>query len=394
MLLRKLNEVAMNDSHRKLIVLSLKWYDVRIHQGVLEYAKDQLWDVVASPHESQALDIPSADGQITMLGPNDLRRTRIAEKSKVPVIDLGRYSNLDLPRVCPDNVMAGRLAAEEFLSRGFVRFAVFSTKPYWYVDERREGFNTALKEKGFTAENWHLPQSDLNKSSFMFQGKDRKRVAKWLTESDKPIAVYTIEDESSAMLIRDCHHLGLAVPEQVALISTNNDPVICPYTEVPLSSIDLNWEGIGYSAAALLDKLMKGEHLQEQLTLVPPKGLVARKSSDTVAVEDLRVAKALSYIQEKSHRHVSVAEITKELEIPLRTLQWAFQKSMDRSIQEEISKRRIERIEDMLLNTDRNVGQIADDLGFSSAQYMNHFFVKATGCSPNEYRKERLALRS
>lgn len=381
----------MNESPRKLIVLSLKWYDMRIHQGVLEYAKNQRWDVVASPHESQALDIPAADGQIIMLGPNDPRRTRLAEKAAVPVVDLGRYSNLELPRVCPDNIQAGRLAAEEFLSRGFSRFAVFSTKPYWYVEERRTGFNEALAKKGITAENWHLPQTDLNKSPFMFTGKDRKQVARWLTESEKPVAVYTIEDESAAVLMRDCHRLGLAVPEQVALISTNNDPVICPYTEVPLSSIDLNWEGVGFQAAARLDQLMQGKTLNDPLLLVPPKGLVARKSSDTVAVEDLRVAKALSYIQDNSHRPVSVAEITRELEIPLRTLQWAFQKTMSRSIQEEISKRRMQRIMDMLRNTDRQIGQIAADLGFSSAQYMNRFFVKATGTTPSEYRQKMQA---
>ena len=46
----------MTESNRKLIVLSLKWYDIRIHQGVLEYAKNQNWDVLASPHQPQALD--------------------------------------------------------------------------------------------------------------------------------------------------------------------------------------------------------------------------------------------------------------------------------------------------------------------------------------------------
>jgi LacI family transcriptional regulator len=202
--------------------------------------------------------------------------------------------------------------------------------------------------------------------------------------------VYTIEDESAAMLMRECHELDLAVPEQVALIGTNNDPVICPYTKVSLSSVDLNWEGVGYEAAARLDRLMRGEHLEEQLTLVPPAGIVARKSSDTIAVRDLRVAKALSYIQDNSHRHVSVTEITEVLDIPLRTLQWAFQRSVNCSIQDEISKRRLERVKEMLRNSDRNVGQIAEDLGFSSAQYMNHFFVKSTGISPNEFRKKHM----
>ena len=381
----------MTESNRKLIVLSLKWYDIRIHQGVLEYAKNQNWDVLASPHQPEAMEIPEADGQLVMLGPNDQRRSRLVEKSNLPTIDLSHYSSLDLPRVYPDSVEAGRLAAVEFMKRGFTQFAIYSTQTHWYVDARRKGFCTTLGEKGYAAESWHMPQTDSHKGSFSPSGPIRNTIQKWLTESTKPIAVYAVEDEGAAMLMRACHQLGISVPEQVALIGTNNDPVICPYTEVPLSSIDLNWEGVGYEAAAQLDQLMQDRPLQAKLTLVPPKALVVRKSSDTVAVTDLRVAKALTYIQDNSHRHVSVTEIAKMLAVPLRTLQWAFQKALGCSIQDEISKRRAERVKHMLLNTDRNVGQIADDLGFSSAQYMNHFFVKGTGGTPNEYRQKKMA---
>lgn len=379
----------MKNSRRKLIVLSLKWYDIRIHQGVLEYAKDHRWDVVASPHAPQALDIPEADGQIVMLGPNDIRRTRLLEESGIPVVDLGHYSTFEIPRIYPDNVMAGRMAAEEFLSRGFSNFAVFTTQTHWYVTDRLEGFCSTVKGKGFAAQTWHLPQSDTHKGSFSPEGSDRKKIEGWLSRAEKPLAIYAIEDEGAAMLLRAARQMKLAVPEQVALIGTNNDPVICPYTEVPLSSVDVNWEGVGFEAAARLDQLMQGKKLTKPVFLVPPKGLAPRKSSSTIAISDLRVSLAQSYIRENSDRHLTVSEITKEIDVPLRTLQWAFQKSLNCSIQDEVSKYRIRRIKDMLLNTDRKVGQIAEDLNFSSAQYMNHFFTKTTGVTPYEYRKER-----
>ncbi len=375
------------DKNRKLIALSLKWYDVRIHQGILEYAKNKQWDIVANPHMGLALDIPEADGQIVMLGPNDQRRARLVEEHNVPAVDLSHYSSLDIPRIYPDNKKVGRLTAEEFLSKGFTQFAVFSTQSHWYVDDRRYGFCTATGEKGFVAQNWHMPQPDQHKGSFSPSGTDRETIEKWLIESPKPIAVYAIEDEGAAMLMRACHYLGLSVPEQVAFIGTNNDPVICPYTEVPLSSIDLNWEGVGYEAAAQLDRLMQGEPLEKRLSLIEPKGLIPRKSSDIVAIEDLRVATALSYIKANCHRHLSVSEITKELDMPLRTLQWAFKRSMNCSIQDEVSRCRLGHVKKMLLTTDRNIGQIAKDLGFSSAQYMNHFFSKSTGQTPNEFRQ-------
>ncbi|MGE4489008.1 MAG: DNA-binding transcriptional regulator [Kiritimatiellales bacterium] len=378
----------ISEHSRKLIVLSLRWYDIRIHQGILEYAKDHNWDVVASPHMSNPLDIPEADGQIVMLGSRDHRRMKLVEASRAPAIDLGHYNTLGIPRVYPDNVMAGEIAALEFIERGFVNFAVFSTQSHWYVDDRKKGFRRTIENKGFSCQDWHLPQTDPHKGSFSPDGHDRKVIEKWLTHVDKPLAIFSIEDEGAAMLLRACRQLGIAVPEQVALIGANNDPVICPYTEVSLSSVDLNWEGVGYEAAARLDQLMQGKKLKKSVILVPPKGLVSRKSSDTIAVNDLRVALALSYIQENSDRPITVTEITENVGIPLRTLQWAIQKSLGRSLQDEISRIRVERIEDLLKNTDRKIGQIAEDLNFSSAQYMNHFFAKATGVTPNEYRKQ------
>ncbi|MCF7864268.1 MAG: helix-turn-helix domain-containing protein, partial [Kiritimatiellales bacterium] len=148
-------------------------------------------------------------------------------------------------------------------------------------------------------------------------------------------------------------------------------------------------EGVGFEAAAMLDQLMQGHTLRKPVHKVAPKGVSFRKSSDAIAVKDLRVAKTLSYIWENSHRPITVPELAAHVGVPLRTLQWAFQRSMDCSLQDEISKRRLKIVKTMLCNTDRSVGKIAQDLQFSSAQYLNHFFVKAMGMTPSEYRQQK-----
>lgn len=381
------------ESQRKLIVLSLKWYDQRIHQGVLEYAKDHDWDVVASPHMSQALDIPEASGQIVMLGDRDRRRAQIAMQCGKPVVDLGLYRpDLDLPRVLPDNYEGGRLAAEAFIERGFTNLAVFSTQSYWYVNDRTAGFRDAAKKKHLSCREWHIDQPDLHKGSFQLDDPVKKKLQKWLMETPKPLAVFAIEDESAALLLRASLYLGIEIPEEIALIGVNNDPLICPYTAVPLSSVDLNWEGVGFEAAALLDRLMAGKKQKSGIRKIPAAGFILRESSDMIAVEDIRVSRAIRYIWENSHRSITVTEISRALGLPLRTLQWAFQKHLQCSINDEIAKSRVREVESRLLNTDRKIEQIAKDLQFSSAQYLNHFFSKTTGITPNEYRRQhRLA---
>lgn len=379
----------MKPSDRKLIILSLKWYDIRIHHGVLAYAKDKDWDVIASPHSSLALDIPEADGQIVMLGDNDRRRVQLAVNSSKPVVDLGLYRpDIELPRVLPDNYGAGRLAAQAFLERGFTNLAVFSAQSFWYVKNRTDGFRDAAAKKRIKCEEWHIEQSDLHKGSFEPLGTLQKRLEKWLTEAPKPLAVFSVEDEGSALLMRVCAHLGLEVPEQVALIGTNNDPLICPYTAVPLSSIDLNWEGVGFEAAAQLDRLMNGGSRKATIHEVQLAGFIGRESSDIIAVNDLRVSRALRYIWENSYRPITVTEISKSLGVPLRTLQWAFQKHLNCGINDEISKSRMQRIQTLLLHSDRKIESIAKDLHFSSAQYLNNFFTMEAGMTPTEYRRK------
>ena len=86
-------------------------------------------------------------------------------------------------------------------------------------------------------------------------------------------------------------------PEQVAVLGVDNDPVICDCVQVPLSSVRHDLEGMAYEAAALLDRLINGEPPPKIPKRIPPKGVVTRKSTEVLAVEDPEVARALSYIQ-------------------------------------------------------------------------------------------------
>ena len=53
------------------------------------------------------------------------------------------------------------------------------------------------------------------------------------------------------------------------MLGVDNDEVLCRLTSPPLSSIDPNFEQIGYQAAALLDRMMKGRVPPASRILVP-----------------------------------------------------------------------------------------------------------------------------
>lgn len=57
-----------------------------------------------------------------------------------------------------------------------------------------------------------------------------------------------------------------------------------------------------------------------------------------------------------------------------------------KTVQEHVQFKRIEVAQKLLQITDKPISLIADELGYSSAQYFTWLFTKITDCSPNEYR--------
>ena len=61
---------------------------------------------------------------------------------------------------------------------------------------------------------------------------------------------------------------------------------------------------------------------------------------------------------------------------------------MGYSLQDEMIRSRIDRIKVELTTTNKPIRQIADEMGFSSVQYLIRLFSKQTGVSPLKFRRE------
>ena len=73
-----------------------------------------------------------------------------------------------------------------------------------------------------------------------------------------------------------------------------------------------------------------------------------------------------------------------------------FSKVEGRTIEKYVILQRIERVKELLIYGDKNISEIAYDLGYSSSQYLSNQFKAETGLTPSEFRtlmdKPRKAL--
>jgi LacI family transcriptional regulator len=180
--------------------------------------------------------------------------------------------------------------------------------------------------------------------------------------------------------------LDIAVPEQVAVIGVDNDERLCQLCTPPLSSVVPDSRGAGYQAAELLDRMMRGERIRAQATLLSPLGIAERQSTDVYAVDDADLATALRYIREHACEGITVSDVLRVVPLSRRMLEHRFQRVIHRSPHSEIVRIRMERAARLLRETDLPLSEIASRAGFTSSIYLSKAFKHHTGVSPREFR--------
>ncbi len=95
-------------------------------------------------------------------------------------------------------------------------------------------------------------------------------------------------------------------------MGVENEETLCEMSSPPLTSMRLAGEQVGFEAAKLLDRLMRGGKAPRKPTLVEPRGIVARKSTDTVAVTDPLLSQAIRLIRERASSGLRVKDLLKK----------------------------------------------------------------------------------
>lgn len=291
-----------------------------------------------------------------------------------------------LPSVFPDYREAGRIAGEHLLARGFRRFGYVGMARDRIAPLVLDGFERAIRAEGFDPPSRLGVPRDFEKRAEAF-ARFRKRMRQWVEGLTPPVGVLVAPEVAARYLAQICSELDLRVPLDVGIVSQYNAEMPVLGFEPTLSSVDHDFERIGYRAAQLLDELINtGGELPSSPILIGPKGLTVRASSDAFVVADPLVAKALSFISDHARAAVTVEDVAEHLGTTTRTLARRFRRHLGRPVSDEINRLRIEYIKRRLEDPDLRLGVLARECGFHSPSHFALFFRKMTGMRPKDYR--------
>jgi LacI family transcriptional regulator len=283
--------------------------------------------------------------------------------------------------VAPDRAAAGVQAAQYYLQRGFTNFATAAYQAIG-VNDSIASFRKCVEEAGATCATIHSLTLDTGR-----QEDIHEILSKQIRPLRTPLAIFCVNDRLASRICSWCLQDGLAVPEQVAILGTGNDPVLCQCSPVPLSSLDSRDELLGKEAARLLERIMTGEEQPKEPVLIPPTGVLTRRSTDITAIADVRAARALRYIWDHYRDNIGPDEVAAACRIPRRSLDRHFKSAVGRTVTAEILSHRMSIAEDLLGAGDSTVTEIAARIGFRSSQYFNLQFKRWSGMTPLSYRK-------
>jgi LacI family transcriptional regulator len=352
-------------------------------QGVQDFARTRSdWNLVhsgGSPVLSwQEALAARPDGIIGFVGEELIPTLRAIN---IPVVCVNSIRDLpEFVRVRSDGRAVGALAASYLLDLGYEEFAYATDVPsHYYSQMRWDGYRDALQKAGFSASEIRLPERASESAGAGFAP---------LNALPTGCAVYCATDSCARSVLTYCEDSNISVPQQLAVLGTDNDPFFCEGGRTLLSSIDVNHRKIGFQAADIMNRILNGETPPADAVLIPPAKVVTRFSTDPVnsATHPL-VVKALKTIQQRAHDpEFNTEELATICGVSSRTIGRLFEQHRLRSPYQFLLNVRVSTAQRLLQESELTADEIAFQCGFTDYSSFYRIFKNHMGISPSAFR--------
>ena len=370
--------------------LEMEWglkHHSEIYAGCQRFANEAKWATSIIPNSPKVLETGSYDGIIARVGTSF---HKMAQYRKIPLVNVWQNSPVkEVASVFSNNYETGAIAAEHLLGRGLRRFGFLGHNRDRADIQQLNGYTETLKSEGYQSTIFKFNRSVIEGNAegweeFILQ------LRKWIKGLQPPVGIHATSDINCRYLIEICKSLELKIPHDLAIVGSGNEPLICSSPYPSLTSIDKNFEEVGYQAARLLDEMMKSGKRSKEAKYCKPQGIVPRQSTDSYASDHPKVALALRYIAESANRRIKVNDVVNAVATNRRTLERNFREFTGRTISHEISRMRIERAKRLMMESDLSFKELSAELGYRNSDHFYKSFLRAEGQTPSSFRKARI----
>jgi LacI family transcriptional regulator len=374
--------------HVALLIETSREYGRALLRGVTRYHRDHgEWSVYFRPVGLN--DPPPAwlerwqgDGILARI--NSRRMAASIRATGLPAVDLrGSLVGLGIPEIGVDNQGVAVMVLQHLLDRGLRRFAFFSDRRgrNRWSDQRCDLFRKAVASAGYRCETFMSRETNSSWES------EQSQISEWIQQLPKPVGIMACNDDRGQQLLDACVRIGAHVPDEVAVIGVDNDAFLCDLALPAMTSVDVNGERNGYEAAKLLDRMMRGGKAPKRPVYFPPRQIVVRQSTDTLALNDVEVAAVVRFIRDYGCTGIRIEDAFAQVPVSRSALTRRFKKLLNRTPMAELTRVRLERARQLLMESEMAIAQVATKCGFSEAKYLITVFHREFGVTPHAFRR-------
>lgn len=188
--------------------------------------------------------------------------------SGFPLVCIDRVpQGIEADAVVSDNFGNSTLALQHLVEKGHRRIAHFTENDLCVsaVRERYDAFLQVMRENGEERpEDWVrvFPTGRQSQESVTLLVQDT--LSALCNRADPFTAVFCLNDSSLVVALAAAEKLGLKIPDDIEILAFNDDVTLTPMLESRLHRIVQKPFQMGYEAAELLKRRMKGEKSEAQ----------------------------------------------------------------------------------------------------------------------------------